>query len=139
MELALEAGDQSFVKDSRGVVEPILPVDLGEPHDCRDAVARQRCQHGFQVRGVNGDGGGSRRIVSETTQQAFRAAQDLHTFGFAPLDSFANEPKGELPGTGRKQRRLIRGDSHWNQVGVGVRPGSDPALTPAHGRIIQLD
>ena len=58
MELAIEADDQTFVKDRRGVVEPIVPVDLGKPHDCRDAIARKRCQHCFQVSGVDGDGGG---------------------------------------------------------------------------------
>ena len=106
------ADDQPFVKDRRGVVEPIVPVDLGKPHDCRDAIARKRCQHCFQVSGVDGDGGGSGRVVSETTQQPFRAAKALHTFGFAPVNSFANELKGELQGSGRKQRSLIGGDSH---------------------------
>src|ERR1700694_5700708 len=112
MQLAIQPGDGSLVKD-RGRVVELTCGNLGKPQNCRNRVTRKGCKcsaelTAFHVKRKIGRPCG---IVRKASKYGLRATEDFHSLRFAPLNSFANELDG-LHGTAGKKRSLVGGNFH---------------------------
>ena len=96
--------DHQRVTVMEQAIEPTPRCTLRESDDRCDSITRRRRQRGVQLSTFDIDRTvrRPRRVVSEASQYALWATQNLHALGFTPLDSLTSETQGELCRTSGK-------------------------------------
>ncbi len=114
MPLAIEAGQQAVPADRGGIEEPAEIVELGETDNRCHPVAGEPAKDRLEcsARNVQRDRSRVGRVVGQTAEHAFGAAENRHVLRFAPFDLFADEVNRRLHRSRRQERCLIRSDLH---------------------------
>src|SRR6185369_1481581 len=117
MQLAIQAGHGSSVEDDCRVIE-LTSGNLGESQNGRHRVAGKRRKNSAELTAFHVHRKIDRtcRVVRQTSKDGLRAAEDLHSLGFTPVDSLADELDGGHGARG-KERSLECGNLQKSSSG----------------------
>ena len=117
MQLPVDAGDCTSMKDGCGVVKETIFAELRETQDRGRDVAREGSQDGVELTSSDGyrEAGGIFDLIGQAAEDRFRTAKNLDTVRLGRPDARPNEVERDHR-AGGEERSLIGGNLHASMI-----------------------